>query len=343
MTMSMNSVNAIMEVWQKLESDCADGLVKRALDIPTSIKTYCTCKSPEKYLGIAFSFHQDIKLNISVFQDLSELSISLFKDNSFPNSQLLLIQLNNREQRVNDIFASICGNIVNAISGVESEREGVRLVIAQLRKWKDLFSKRRNKELSTQEQQGLYGELFFLRKLINLIDRVKAITTWVGPEMAPKDFQSDMWAVEVKTSTAATHSGISINGELQLDESSFEHLFLYNLIVEVSQQEGESLPGIIADIRILLSGDNKASVALEEKLLLAGYYDLDEDHYKDRYYQTRKEYYFRVKDDFPRIKKDELRKGVSEVKYNISLDFSDENKIIEADVIKVIESYEGNQ
>ena len=339
----MNRVSRIKDIWQKLASEGSEGLVKRALDIPSRLKTFCTYRLPEKYLGIAFSFHQDIKLDISVFQDLSELNICLFKDNSFPDSKLLLVQLINREQRVNDIFASICANIVGSILEVESEREGVRLVIAQLRKWKDLFSKRRSQKLSTQEQQGLYGELFFLRKLLHSIDMGKATYSWVGPEMAPKDFQSDMWAVEVKTTSATSHSGISINGELQLDESNIEHLFLYNLIVETLEQDGQTLSEIIVAIRELLAGDNKAAEIFESKLLLSGYFDLDEEYYKERHYHIRKEQYFQVKDEFPRIKKDELRMGVSEVKYSISLDFSSENIVIEDNVINTIVSYEGNQ
>ena len=339
----MNRVSTIKDIWHKLESECTEGLVKRALDIPSCLKTFCTYRSPEKYLGIAFSFHQDIKLDISVFQDLSELNISLFKDNSFPDSKLLLVQLINREQRVNDIFASICANIVSSILEVESEREGVRLVLAQLRKWKDLFSKRRSQKLSTQEQQGLYGELFFLKKLLHLIDKAKATTSWIGPEMSPKDFQSDMWAVEVKTTSATSHSGISINGELQLDESNIEHLFLYNLIVEVLEKDGQTLPEIIVAIRELLAGDNIAEEIFESKLLLSGYYDLDEEFYKERHYHIRKEQYFQVKDEFPRIKKDELRMGVSDVKYSISLDISSDNMVIEKNVINTIVSYEGNQ
>ena len=339
----MNRASIIKSVWQKLENEGTEGIVKRALDISSCLKTFCTYKVPEKYFGIAFSFHQDIKLDISLFQDLSELNISLFKDNSFPDSKLLLIQLTNREQRVNDIFASICANIVGSILEAKSEKEGVRLVITQLRKWKDLFSKRRNQKLSPQEQQGLYGELYYLRKLLYKIDKTKAISTWVGPEMAPKDFQSDMWAVEIKTTSATSQSGISINGEFQLDESDVEYLFLYNLVVEVSQQEGNTLPDIIAAIRGILAEDKKAADLFESKLLLSGYFDLDSELYKERHYHIRKEQYFSVKDEFPRIKKDELRTGVSDVKYSISLNFSSENMINEETVINIIVSYEGNK
>lgn len=340
----MNRVDTIKEVWQKLESEFTEGLIKRALDISSCLKTFCTYSFPEKYCGIAFSFHQDIKLDISSFQDLSELKVSLFNDASFPKSKILIIQLNNRESRVNDIFASICANIVNSIIDATSEKEGVRLVTTQMRKWKELFSKRRNQKLSAQEQQGLFGELFFLRKLLLLpIDKTSSIAFWVGPEMAPKDFQSDMWAVEVKTAAANSHSGIAINGELQLDEANTEKLYLLNLVVEYLQQDGQTLPEIIAMIRQLLESNIKAANAFESKLLLSGYFDLDEDSYKERHYYIRREQYFQVKDEFPRIKKDELRLGVSEVKYSISLNYSSENRVIEENVINSIEFYEGNK
>ena len=100
---------------------------------------------------------------------------------------------------------------------------------------------------------------------------------------------------------------------------------------------------MIADIRQLLKGDNRATSVFEGKLILAGYFDFDEDFYKDRHYHIRKEQYFQVQDEFPRIKKDDLKMGVSDVKYYISLNFSSENIVIEENVINTIEAYEGNK
>ncbi len=340
----MNKVETIKEVWLRLADEGTDGLVKIALDIPSILKTFCTYKNPEKFYGIAFSFHQNIKIDISNFLDLSEIKVSLFNDASFPDSKLLLIQLINRESRVFDIFASICTNIVNSIRDAESEKEAVRLVITQMRKWKDLFSKRKGQKLSAQEQQGLYGELTFLRKLLFLsIDKVAVTNFWVGPDMAPKDYQSDMWAVEVKTTLANSHSGISINGELQLDESDIAKLYLYNIVIEDSRQNGQSLPELIASIRQQLGETNKAQTLFDSKLMQTGYFELDEDFYKECHYQIRKEQYYLVKDEFPRVKRDELRMGVSEVKYSISLNFSGENMVTEENVLNTIESYEGNK
>lgn len=339
--MYMNRVNMIKDVWQRLESEATEGLFKRALEIPSCLKTFCTFRSPEKFFGIAFSFHQDIKLDISIFHNLSELNVTLFKDTSFPNSNLLLVQLNNRERRANDIFAFICANIVSSILNIESEKESVRMVMTQMKKWKELFSKKKNHLLSTQEQQGLFGELFFLIKLLHTsIDKAAAIEFWVGSDMAPQDFQSDMWAVEVKTVTTNNQSGISINGELQLDESDIEKLFLYNLVVEVLQKEGQTLPEIITAIRQLLEEENHAFETFETKLMLSNYFDIDKDYYQENHYHIRKELYFQIKDEFPRIKKNDLRMGVSEVKYTITLTYSSDNMVTEKKVINTIMSYE---
>ncbi len=93
----------------------------------------------------------------------------------------------------------------------------------------------------------------------------------------------------------------------------------------------------------MIESDTRAASAFESKLLLYGYFDLDEDSYKERHYHIRREQYFQVKDEFPRIKKDELRMGVSDVKYNISLNYFSENMVTEENVINNIEFYERNK
>lgn len=334
----------IKRIWNELAETSMSGVVKRAIDIPSSLKMFCTYKAPDGYCGIAFSFNQEISLDISPFHHLTEMEVSLFKDYSFPDSKFLLIQLNNREERVRDIFAAICSNIANIIVSVPTEREAIKLVINQMRKWQDLFSKKIKNILSIQEQQGLFGELSFLQKLINSsINRVRSIESWVGPYKAPQDFQTESWAVEVKTITVNKYPNVSINGELQLDETTVEKLFLYNLVVELIQFEGKTLPELINDLRACLSQDANATNLFENKLMYYGYFDADIEAYRDCYYQIRKENYYIVHGEFPRIKKEDLLLGVSDVKYSITLAVPNENIVPEKSVLNTIQSYEGNQ
>ena len=103
----------------------------------------------------------------------------------------------------------------------------------------------------------------------------------------------------------------------------------------------EEVTFISKESALILWGNDR--IVFESKLLYAGYLDLDEEYYKDRHYHIRKEQFFRVQDDFPRIKKDDLKIGVSEVKYSITLNFSSENMVIEGEVINTIVAYEGNK
>ena len=342
--MYMNKDSEIKAIWMELGEAYVSGLVKRAIDIPSCLKMFCTYKSPEGFYGIAFSFNQEIKLDISPFSNLSEIEVSLFKDNSFPDSMFLLIQLLDRGDRVRDIFASICGNIASTIISISYERDAVMLVISQMRKWQDLFSRKLKNILSLQEQQGLYGELSFLQKLIcSPMDKVCSIKYWVGPNMAPQDFHSELWAVEVKTISANKFPNVSINGELQLDETTIEKLFLYNLVVEIVPIDGKSLPEMVNEIRNSLNNDPNALNLFENKLIYYGYFDIDANSYKERRYHIRKENYYLVQDEFPRIKKEDLLLGVSDVKYTITLAASNENVIQESNVLNTIQSYEGNQ
>ncbi len=338
----MNKIPSIKTLWQRIAEEPTMGLVKRGLDITSCLKMYCTYRYPEGFCGVAFSFNKDIKVDLTRLQDLSELSISLFTDHSFADSLFLLVQLNNQDSRINDIFASICWNLANGILDVKTEREGVRLVISQLQKWKDLFSTKRMKPLSLQEQQGLFGELTFLRKLFKLnIAKSSSVDFWKGPYLASQDFISDLWAVEVKTVLSGKYPVVSINGEKQLDETAFDKLFLYSLVFEDSPLEGKSLPELISDIRELLESDSIAREKFENKLVLAGFFDSDAEAYNSRKYQVVRELFFSVQDKFPRIRKGDLRDGVSGVKYSVSLALSDENILKEHDVLNVIVNYEG--
>ena len=123
----------------------------------------------------------------------------------------------------------------------------------------------------------------------------------------------------------------------------FDKLFLYNLVVEIGSVDGKNLPELVGDVRNYLSKDTIALNLFENKLIYYGYFDIDANSYKDRHYIIRKENYYLVQDEFPRIKKDDLLLGVSDVKYTIALAVSNENIVQESNVLNTIQSYEGNQ
>jgi len=336
--MFMTNSNRILELWETLEEEKSVGLVKRlySSDIPFHI--YGTFQYPERYYGVAFTFTNDIRIDISSFDNLRELKVMLLADTTFANSKLLIIQLLHPNSR--DIFATLCENLIQSVVKLNTEQKISRTVVNQLEKWKTLFEKSSSTGLIPAEQQGLFGELYFLQKLFVKagIDLYNALRTWVGVDKAMRDFQGNSWAVEVKTTSTNNPQKVTINGERQLDETLLEDLFLFHLSVEVSNGNGQTLCQKVALIREMLESDTPALSLFNAKLFEAGYLDKHEPFYQDRFYQARSENYYKIENNFPRIRENELRGGVSDVKYAIILAMCDEYLVTENQIFNIIKA-----
>ena len=68
-----------------------------------------------------------------------------------------------------------------------------------------------------------------------------------------------------------------------------------------------------------------------------------ESLYQKRYYLTRNENYYKIENEFPRIKENELRKGISDVKYTIILATCDEYLVNENQIFNTLKNYERNK
>jgi hypothetical protein len=71
-------------------------------------------------------------------------------------------------------------------------------------------------------------------------------------------------------------------------------------------------------------------------LFEVGYLDKHESFYQDRFYQTRNENYYKIENEFPRIKESELRNGISDVKYSIILAMCNEYLVFENQVFNIL-------
>jgi len=316
--------NNILELWKKLEEEKSVGIVKRLYASDICFNIYATFQYPERYYGIAFTFSNDIRIYTSSFDNLRELKVILVNDTTFVNSQLLIIQLLNQHNR--DIFSSLCESLIQSVIKLNSEKKIIKTVINQLERWKTLFDKNNSSGLTIAEQQGLYGELHLLQKFLTNPDipSYKALHNWVGVNRALRDFQGDNWAIEVKTTSTNNPQEVCINGERQLDETLLKNLYLFHLSVEVSNGNGNTLCEKIARIRTMLEDDIPAFSLFNAKLFEVGYLDKHKQLYRNRCYQIRNENYYKVENNFPRIKENELRNGISDVKYSIILSMCNE-------------------
>lgn len=337
-TTMMETKNHIAELWQQLEEEKTVGLVKRLYSSEINFNIYATFKYPESYFGVAFNFGNSIKIDISKFENLRDLKVLLLDDTSYVNTKLLIIELLHPASK--DIFATLCENLVLSVIQLNSEQKIIRTVINQLSKWETLFDKNTSEGLSTEQQQGLFGELVFLHKCLSQQDAnlLNVLDSWVGVDAALRDFQFSTWAVEVKTTATNNPQKVTINGERQLDETLLENLFLFHCSVENSNGNGETLNQKVANIRSLLENNISAINLFNSKLFEVGYFDNHANKYEKRFYKIRSENYYRITNDFPRIKENELRGGVSGVKYDIILAMCDEYLITENQLLNTIQN-----
>lgn len=326
----------IDQIWNDLENDksLSRGLLLRRYSADSKQDVYVALQQPECLRCIAFRLKVDEKINTSGYGNLKDIKINTVPDDSDNSRNFLLILLANNEHR--EVFATLAEDLINQVLNAE-EHVLIKEVINRFEMWKALFDKVTSDGLSPEEQRGLYGELYFLRKWISQsTDLQKPIQSWLGTEKELRDFQSAGWGIEVKTTQSNNHQKVHISSERQLDPTNLNILILFHLSLESQQHHGETLNQIINSIVTLLSQDVKALVQFRAKLLQGGYFLNHASRYGITGYQIRGESFYTVRDNFPRIEEADIRTGTGDVKYSIILTEQSEYLVPETFVLEKI-------
>jgi len=308
----------INQIWEELENDksFSHGLLLRRYSGAVLPDVFIALKSPEKFRCIATTISKTINVNLVSFSNLRDISVELIPDEKKPEKNILLFKLLSNQHR--DIFSVLCEDLIASISTVTNETQLVKELLNRFEKWKSLFDRAAAQGLSAEEQRGLFGELFFLRRFLQSnSDFIAVINSWVGSEKQIRDFQFGNWSLEVKTTHGNNHQKVHISSERQLDTTNLENLFLYHLSLETRQQSGESLNQIVDSVCVILSSDFTSLNRFKNKLLEGGYFEQHRQLYTNTGYFTRQDVFYKVENDFPRIEEADIRNGVGDVKYSI--------------------------
>lgn len=318
----------IENIWLGLESDTSShsGLLYKRYSAEILPDIFIALKAPEKLRCIAFRISAVFPFDETQWNRLKDIKIETLTDEKDKSKKFLLILLLNKQHK--DIFSTLCEDLIFGVSEVSTELTLVEKLLERLAKWQSLFEKVGKQGLSDESQRGLYGEIYFLRFLLNNItDKNYCLKSWLGPEKSIQDFQYSNWAVEVKTTHGNNHQKIHITSERQLDDSIIEKIFLFHLSLDVRVGNGESLNILIDEVSELLNENTMASNLFKLKLLESGYYDIHKPQYDERGYTIRQENLYRVSGNFPRIMENQIPIGVGDVRYSIVLSESEEWRI----------------
>ncbi|MDE2837957.1 MAG: PD-(D/E)XK motif protein [Chloroflexota bacterium] len=238
-----------------------------------------------------------------------------------------------------DIFLTLCLDIIEGSIQSKSEAEAVSRVLMRTWRWRHLLRGGGNTLLSPEEQKGLVGELFVLeRLLLPQVGAAAAVNAWRGPLDAPKDFEVGRVAIEAKAHRGGATPFVAITSEDQLDETGVDALFLY--VVDLNEVPEDASDGLtvseVADrvYEHVFALDPGAAGNLESLFSAAGL--RAEDDYSPYRWLEGPSHLYRVTEGFPRIARTELRSGVSHVRYSVSLPDCEPFIATESDLIEML-------
>jgi len=258
-------------------------------------------------------------------------------DGIHTGERMLALRLIDPAQR--DIFYSLCRDIVSSAGSAATEKEAVATALRRTWRWHLLLRGGEGGRLTADEQKGLVGELIVLERLIlPHLPPTDAVTTWLGPTGAPKDFEIGRIALESKARRGGATPYVAISSQHQLDDTGLDGLFLH--VVDLNQEQAPEKPALtLAEVaqrcRAAISERDIGAVDLFEGLLSAAGFSWEEDYGEIRWAEG-KHSLFSVTGDFPRLTAADCPSGVGNVKYTIDLAVCEPHRVSLRQLVDVI-------
>jgi hypothetical protein len=235
--------------------------------------------------------------------------------------------------RYRDVFRHFGDDLCKVMSGDNAEQPALQKFHRTLVHWQS-FLQKHPEGLGSEERLGLHGELLILRDLLlPVVPPVVAVKAWRGCKKAHQDFQFPKMALEVKTTRQTIPDSVSISNVQQLDDDDLDPLLLTVVHVHENAATGETLPDLVRTLHARL--ESEALDLLDSGLQEVGYIDIDahQELYSSTLYKFLTRDFFHVRDDFPRLTRNQIPDGVTGVRYRLSLAACRDFRVEEAAVV----------
>ncbi len=328
-------MNRTDEIWNILEQDntFTNGVLIRKYSADIVPDIFVALKAQEKLRCLAFPVSNTT--DVSSWNTLQDINFELIPSPLNSNQSLLNIVLTDPLHK--DIFSILCEDLISAVQGLSNEQSVIKTLLSRFNKWNDLFTKTLKEGLSNEEQKGLFGELMFLRQILQSgFNPSFCLQSWTGQLKSARDFQYANWAVEIKTTTAVNPQKIIISNERQLDTRHIKNLFLVHYCLEAFNESGETLNDLVLSIKQLIGEREGEQQQFNFLLFEGGYLTYHENIYARTGYKLHQEKIYKIKEQFPRLTESNIPLGISELKYSISIATCEQFIVHENDLISFI-------
>lgn len=243
--------------------------------------------------------------------DVIKVGIGRRKDDRIAYSFVLV------DKNFTNQFFRLCFDLIDSSSKCTNNDSCCNSVIYLFIKWQKMMKSSNKKILSQEEVKGLIAELIILDSELYGKQCEEVMKAWSGPKGYYQDFIfSDLW-FEVKAISKRSEK-ITISSIEQLDVSSDGKLITVMLDkIDNEVNESITLNKLIKIIEEKIKHNINLIDEFREKLNLLGYVYTDE--YDKMIFKIGNIKEYLVNDDFPRIRRTEIRSEIGKVKYEIIL------------------------
>lgn len=327
----------IETIWEELSksSDTQSGFFVRRYDAALKADFFAGIKLDTGQVCLLYLCHRESLQRSLHKEQLSGIEIGSQPYERDPEKLFLMIALKGDRNR--DVFATLIEDLIASTGDETDEKRVLRRLENRLGVWQALLDGAARPGMTREQQTGLFGELTLIREALEISPSCVGalVHAWVGPEGENRDFQAEGVAIEVKSTIANRQLKVLIANERQLDPTHLKHLYLVHFAFEAIEGRGLNLNMLIQEVLGLVEHlQPRLSPVFNAKLLRAGYYQHHAALYETLGYEIRQERLFEVRDDFPRIQESELRPGVGEVKYSITLDHLDQFEVPLSEILQ---------
>lgn len=234
-----------------------------------------------------------------------------------------------------DLFNDLVISLYSKIKDISNPRDYYQKLIRSFFKWSEFFESNFPHKLSLEEIKGLFGELFYLRELLQdaSITNVNSILdSWKGPYDTSNDFIFDEKNIEVKTKEEKTPL-VKISSEFQLEKEPDKGLELLVVSIRPDLINGKSLSDLLGEIIFkvrVLQGDLSILLrALAQKGLTV---NTTKEYNNHRFTVSKTSLYDCTQEDFPRLSASTIPEGISKIKYLLRIS-TIENHLVKENII----------
>jgi hypothetical protein len=230
-----------------------------------------------------------------------------------------------------DIFISFSERLIVKLEEGAAPSKAIQQMISE---WIGFFKRAGLQPLELEEITGLFGELFFLKQLVEKFGASKkTLNSWHGPKGANWDFSvgeliGAKTLIEIKT-TIRPRTIITVNNLDQLCPIKDCACWLNFISVEYLENGESKADGTIIDLMTDLkaslgkSTDGNLIPEFDELLEMVGYFTIHNDCYKKHSFKPNQVRWHEIGGDFPALSRGRLppdiRERIDKLNYRLNI------------------------